>query len=93
MSRIQTFLVICLVLTVALVIHLMSIAIFPTMDESLDHENGGTFNQQQVEDDIYTISSIWVPIIMSGGVIVWGFVREYQRQKDTALQVGRRPPR
>jgi hypothetical protein len=45
----------------------------------------------QVQEDIYLVLVIWVPVSMSGGVIVWGFVREYQRQKDTALQVGSRP--
>jgi len=92
MSRIQTFLVICLVITVAAVVHTMSVALFPPMQESLDHENGDTFDQNEVMTDIHLVLSIWVPVIMSGGVIVWGFAREYERQKDTALQVGRRPP-
>jgi len=91
MSRIQTFLVILLVLVVAAVIHTTAVSVFPSLDDSLDHENGATFNQEQVQEDIYLVLSIWVPVIMSGGVIVWGFAREYQRQKDTAVQVGRRP--
>jgi len=91
MSRLQTFLVILLVIVVAAVIHTTAVAIFPSLQDSLDHENGDTFNQDEVTEDIYLVLAIWVPIIMSGGVIVWGFAREYQRQKDTALAVQRGP--
>jgi hypothetical protein len=90
MSRVQTFLVILLVILVSVVIHTMSVALFPTMQDSLAHENGDTFNQEKNMQDMYLVLSIWVPIIMDGGVIVWGLAREYERQKDTAVQVRRR---
>lgn len=91
MSRVHTFLVILLVLTVASVVHLISVAVFPPMDDSLQHENEGTFNAEEVRSDIYLTLSVYVPLIMSLGAIVWGAVREYRRQRDTAVRVVGRP--
>lgn len=86
MSRVHTFLVILMVLLVASVIHLIAVALFPTMQEPLQHENGDTFNQDQVMDDIHQALAVWVPLIMSAGSIVWGLMREYRQQRDTSIR-------
>lgn len=86
MSRVHTFLVILLVLLIASAVHLMAVSLFPRMQEPLQHENGDTFNQDQVMQDIHDVLAVWVPLTMSGGVIVWGFLREYRRQRDTSFR-------
>lgn len=86
MSRVHTFLVILLVLLMASAIHLVAVSIFPAMDDSAVADTSGTFNGDEVREDIRVTLSVWVPLIMSAGTIVWGLVREYRRQLDTSVR-------
>lgn len=86
MSRVHTFLTIFLVLLVAAVIHLAAAALFPALDDSGVADTSGEFNGDAVRDDIRVSLTVWVPLIMTGGSIVWGLVREYRRQRQTTLR-------
>lgn len=86
MSRVHTFLVVLLILLMASVIHLTAVSLFPALDDSPIADTSGTFNGDQVRDDIRITLSVWVPLIMSGGAIVWGFLREYRRQIQTDVR-------
>lgn len=86
MSRVHTFLVVLLVLLVASVIHLIGVSLFPALDDSPVADTSGTFNGDQVREDIRVTITVWVPLIMSGGTIVWALVREYRRQLDTSIR-------
>lgn len=86
MSRVHTFLVVLLVLLMASVIHLMAVSLFPAMDDSPLADTSGTFNGDEVRNDIRVTLSVWVPLIMSAGAIVWAFLREYRRQIQTNVR-------
>lgn len=91
MSRIHTFLTILVINLIAGIIHLVSVATFKPMQDSITSTHDlSAFNGVAVMVDIREAMVIWVPLIMVIGIFAWGFMREWRRQRETAVRTSRR---
>jgi len=88
MSRIYDFAVVSVVFIVAAVVHLMGAELFLPGTPLYEVATDGTevMNGQQFADRVSMIVTVWVPLIATGGVILWALVREYRRQALSAVQ-------
>lgn len=92
MTRAYDFVVVGVIYIIAIVIHLMGVNLFqpgsPLYELASTAQN---MNGAQRAQLWYEILSLWVPILASGGITAWAFIREYRRQANTALRTARPP--
>lgn len=90
MSRAFDFVVISIVVIIAVVIHTIGLELFrpgtPLYDLAASASN---MNGQKRADLWWQILSIWVPLMASGGIMLWGVIREYRRQALTNQRTAR----
>lgn len=93
MSRAFDFTVIGVIISVAVVVHLIGVNLFIPGTPLYEIATDGTeaMNGQQRADMWAQALVIWVPLLSSGGIISWGFIREYRRQATTAARSVARP--
>lgn len=92
MSRAFDFLLVGIIYIIAVVIHLMGINLLAPGTPLHELASTGTsaMNGAERADLWYEIITLWVPLIASGGISAWAFVREYRRQAHTAATTAAR---
>lgn len=88
MSRAFDFVVVGVIIIVAVMIHLMGVNLFAPDSPLHTVASTGTesMNGADRADLWHEMLTIWVPLIASGGIMAWAFVREYRRQAATAVR-------
>lgn len=90
MSRAFDFVVVGVIVIISVVIHLISVQLFAPNAPLHALASSGTqaLNGAQRADTWYQILAVWVPLGASTCIVLWAFIREFRRQRATA--VGRR---
>lgn len=84
MSRLYDYLVIGVVTLISIIVHLVSVYLFAPETKLHDLASMATqFNGAARADLWFEILAVWAPMIATGGIICWGFVRELRRQSQT----------
>lgn len=93
MSRAFDFTVVGVIISVAVIVHLIGVNLFIPGTPLYDLATDGTeaMNGQQRADMWAQALVIWVPLLSSGGILAWAFVREFRRQATTAATGVARP--
>lgn len=91
MSRAFDFVVMGVIIIISVVIHMMGVELFQPGSPLHEMASTGTSTMNGAEraDLWYQMLSLWVPLGASTGILLWGFIREYRRQANTAIQAGR----
>lgn len=87
MSR---FVTIAVVISLIFMIHTIQLVAVETLGETRDRivydgEETDLYDKRAIADQIYTIMTKWSVVILDGGVLLWGFAREFKRARTTAV--------
>jgi hypothetical protein len=83
MSRLQTFLVILVVVSFCAVGQYAAVSLMDPVKEQFDEgEHAADFNGNEFRDGIYGLVTKWMWYLLGGGIIAWGFAREYRRGRQ-----------
>jgi len=87
MSRIIDTVIVGVSWAITAIYHLMAVEIFDPSGALFGiAAEGATLNGQQRAVLWHEILVVWVPLIAVAGVMAWAFVREYRRQRVTAVR-------
>jgi len=93
MSRAFDLTIMTVIVIVSVVIHTIGLELFIPGSPLYElAANGNASMNGQARADLWSqILVIWVPMLASGGIIAWVFIREFRRQAVTAARPGRPP--
>lgn len=85
MTRAYDFVVAGVITIIAAIIHRISVALFAPDGAlwAIATDGTGVFSGTQRAALWFEILTVWVPLLMIGGIWAWALVREYRRQRQT----------
>jgi len=88
MTRAYDFTLAGVITIIAAVIHTVSIELFAPGSPLYEMaSNGNDVMNGAARAELWAqMLSIWVPLLVVGGIWLWTFVREYRRQRTTAVR-------
>jgi hypothetical protein len=91
MSRAYDFTVSGVITIIAVVIHLISVELFSPGKplHKVASTGTATLNGAARADLWFQILTIWLPLMMIGGIMSWALVREYRRTVNTSARPSR----
>lgn len=89
MSRFADLLVGLVALIGILIVQMSGAVIADELRNEFNINADASFNQQQINNDLYTAVAKWVPTVAFVGVLVLIVYREFRRQRVTAIRRGR----
>jgi hypothetical protein len=91
-TRAFDFVVVGVIWLIAIIVHRISVELFAPESPLHAMASDGTaaMNGAARADLWFEILSVWVPILVCGGILAWALLREYRRSTATAVRQ-RRP--
>jgi hypothetical protein len=87
MTRAFTFVVMGVIYIIAYTLHTVAAYLFHPDGQLYELAASATHFDAAARAAFWSqVLVIWVPVIMVGGITLWGVVREYRRQTATAVQ-------